>query len=193
LAVHAAMDVSWRSRAGRVLGCAGIGVLGRYVPPSLVDEVLAGCGAVQRRFRVLPARFGVYFVLGLCLFSHLGYDAVLREILSGLEGRLRAAGWAFPSTTALSRLRRRLGPQPFEQLSGRLAAALSPGTAVVAYLRAAGCGLGCHYSQRGTEPGKHRGARQAAQGGVSAGPAGYADRVRDPGAAGRLARAAHLW
>lgn len=123
------MDSRWCSTAGRVLGRAGVGVVGRYVPPALVDEVLAGCGVVQRRFRLLPARFGVYFVLGLCLFSHLGYDPVIREILSGLEGPLRGAGWSFPSVTALSRARRRLGPQPFERLFGQLCSALSPGIA----------------------------------------------------------------
>ncbi len=131
------MDSGWRSTTGRVLGRAGIGVLTRYVPPALVDEVLAGCGAVQQRFRLLPARFGMYFVLGLCLFSHLGYDPVIREILSGLEAPLRAAGWGFPSATALSRLRRRLGAAPFEQLFARLAAALSPGTEPWSHI----CGL----------------------------------------------------
>jgi hypothetical protein len=112
-------------------------VLTRYVPPALVDEVLVGCGAVQQRFRLLPARFGMYFVLGLCLFSHLGYDPVIREILSGLEAPLRAAGWGFPSATALSRLRRRLGPEPFERLFARLTTALSPGTEPWSHI----CGL----------------------------------------------------
>lgn len=127
MAVHVATNTRWGSSTGRVLGRAGIGVLTRYVPPVLVDEVLAGCGVVQRRFRMLPARFGVYFVLGLCLFSHLGYGLVVREIVSGLEGPLAAAGWGCPSTTALSRLRRRLGPEPFERLFGRLTGPLSPG------------------------------------------------------------------
>jgi Insertion element 4 transposase N-terminal len=75
-----------------VLAGARIGVLARLLPPGLVDEMLEGYGAVQQRFRVLPARFRVYFVLGLCLFSHLGYDQVIREIVSGLERPLRAAG-----------------------------------------------------------------------------------------------------
>jgi hypothetical protein len=137
LAVHAGTGVRWCSTAGRVLAGAGIGVLGWYLPVALVDEVLAGCGAVQRRFRVLPARFGVYFVLGLCLFSHLGYGSVIREIVNGLERPLRAAGWGFPSVTALTRLRRRLGETPFELLFGRLCSALSPGTAPWSHI----CGL----------------------------------------------------
>src|SRR5690349_20658949 len=55
-------------------------------------------------------------------------DEVLAGALAaGLSGALRAAGWQVPATTALSRLRRRLGEQPFELLFGRLCGALSPG------------------------------------------------------------------
>jgi len=126
LSVHAARGTGWSSSAGRVLGQAVIGSLAGPLPARLVDEVLAECGAVQRRFRVLPARFGVYFVLGLCLFRGMGYPAVLRELVAGLEGRLGAAGWGFPSGTALSRLRARLGEAPFAALAGRLASALTP-------------------------------------------------------------------
>jgi hypothetical protein len=115
----------WSSGAGRVLSRAVIGPLAGQLPPQLVDEVLAECGAVQRRFRVLPSRFGVYFVLGLCLFRGQGYPAVLRQLVHGLEGRLGAAGWACPSGTALSRLRGRLGAAPFAALLARLAGPLA--------------------------------------------------------------------
>ena len=123
--VNAARLPGWSSGAGRVLSRAVIGPLAGQLPPGLVDEVLAECGAVQRRFRLLPARFGVYFVLGLCLFRGAGYPAVLRQLVAGLEGRLGAAGWACPSGTALSRLRGRLGEAPFAALLGRLAGPLA--------------------------------------------------------------------
>lgn len=123
--VHAARGSGWGSSAGRVLALAVMGPLAGVVPPGLVDGVLAECGAVQRRFRVLPARLGVYFVLGLCLFRGLGYPAVLRELTAGLEGRLAGAGWGFPSGTALSRLRGRLGEAPFAALLGALASPLA--------------------------------------------------------------------
>jgi hypothetical protein len=125
LPVHAARGSGWSSTAGRVLGRALIGPLAGQLPPGLVDEVLAECGAVQRRFRLLPSRLGVYFVLGLCLFRGLGYPAVLRELTGGLEGQLAAAGWGCPSPTALSRLRQRLGEAPFAALLGRLASPLA--------------------------------------------------------------------
>lgn len=132
------MGRGWSSSAGRVLSGAVIGPLAGLVGPGLVDEVLAECGAVQRRFRRLPARFGVYFVLGLCLFRGLGYPAVLRQLVAGLEQRLAGAGWEFPSPTALSRLRGRLGEAPFAALLGRLvsplAAAGGPGSRVCGLL-----------------------------------------------------------
>jgi Insertion element 4 transposase N-terminal/Transposase DDE domain len=137
LAVHVATDSRWSSTRGRVLAGARVGVLARYLAPGLVDEVLAAAGAAQRRFRALPARLGVYFVLGLCLYSHLPYRAVVKELASGLEQALRVAGWAVPASTALTKLRRRLGEQPFELLFWRLCSALSPGAAPWSHI----CGL----------------------------------------------------
>jgi len=135
------MGGRWSSTRGKVLAGVRVGVVARWITPGLVDEVLAeagetaagqagqggrGCG---RRFRALPARLGVYFVLGLCLFSGLPYRQVLRQLAGGLAGALRAAGWQVPASTALTGLRRRLGEEPFELLFGRLGGALWPGTA----------------------------------------------------------------
>jgi hypothetical protein len=44
------------------------GVLAEHVPTSLVDQVLADTGRVQRRLRRLPARAVVWFVRALTLF-----------------------------------------------------------------------------------------------------------------------------
>ncbi|MER8073827.1 IS4 family transposase [Streptomyces sp. NPDC094034] len=117
---HGAMDRGWSSSVGRLLDGVGGGVLACYVPPGLVDEVLAVTGRSQRRFRSLPARLGVYFVLALCLFSGASYGSVIARLVSGRRGGLGAAGWVLPSTTALSKLRRRLGAAPFELLFRRL-------------------------------------------------------------------------
>jgi hypothetical protein len=123
---------------GRVLGGVRIGVLARWVTPDLADEVLAEAGlAGGGRFRALPARLGVYFVLGLCLHAGKPYREVLRELAGGLSGALAAAGWQVPASTALTGLRRRLGEKPFELLFWRLCGALSPGTAPWSHI----CGL----------------------------------------------------
>jgi hypothetical protein len=50
-----------------------LGELTQQVPFELVDAVLVETGAVQRRVRDLPSRVGVYFVLALGLYAHLGY------------------------------------------------------------------------------------------------------------------------
>jgi hypothetical protein len=107
-------------------------VLTRWITPALADEVLAEAagwagGRPGQRFRVLPGRLGMYFVLGLCLFSDLPYRAVLKELAAGLGRPLHAAGWQVPASTALTRLRRRLGDKPFELLFWRLCGGLSPG------------------------------------------------------------------
>ena len=133
----------WSSTRGRVLAGVGAGVLGRWITPALVDEVLAeaaeaaGGGGPRRRFRALPGRLGVYFVLGLCLFSGMPYREVLRGLASGLDEALEAAGWQVPAATALARLRRRLGEKPFELLFWRLCGSLSPGAAPWSHI----CGL----------------------------------------------------
>ena len=80
---------------------------------------------------------GVYFVLGLRLHAGKPYRQVLVELTAGLAGPLAAAGWQVPASTALTRLRRRLGERPFELLLGRLRGPLSPGRAPWSHI----CGL----------------------------------------------------
>jgi len=111
----------WSSSRGRLLAGIGAGVLARQVPPGLVDEVLQATGRAERRVRAVPSRVGVYFVLGLALFSDRSYGSVLAAVVSGCRGRLEAVGWSLPSSTALAKLRRRLGAVPFELLFRRMA------------------------------------------------------------------------
>ncbi|HEY5990855.1 MAG TPA: IS4 family transposase [Streptosporangiaceae bacterium] len=131
MGVHAVTGGRWSSTVGRVLAGVGVGVPARWVTPELADEVLAqaGEGAGGQRFRALPGRLGMYFVLGLCLHAGTPYREVLRKLTWGLGGALAAAGWQVPASTALTGLRRRLGEKPFELLFWRLAGPLSPGTA----------------------------------------------------------------
>jgi Insertion element 4 transposase N-terminal/Transposase DDE domain len=127
LPVHGAMSWGWSSRRGRLLSRAGIGVLSWVLTADLVDEAVGDGLAWEMRLRALPSRLGVYFVLGLCLFSGMPYGQVLRELTSGLEAVLAAAGWQVPATTALTAVRRRIGERPLESLFRRVCSALSPG------------------------------------------------------------------
>jgi hypothetical protein len=131
------MSWGWSSLRGRLLSRVGIGVLTWVIPPDLVDEAVGDGLAWEMRLRALPARLGVYFVLGLCLFSQLPYGQVLRELTSGLEAVLATAGWQAPATTALTAVRRRIGEKPLESLFRRLCSALSPGRSPWSHI----CGL----------------------------------------------------
>jgi hypothetical protein len=113
--------------AGEVFAPGHLGELTRYVPVELVDAVLEETGTVQQRLRCLPSRVGIYFVLALGLFPHLGYARVWDKLVAGLAG-LRVP---VPSEKALRDLRRRLGPAPlkalFEVVAGPLAQPRTPG------------------------------------------------------------------
>jgi hypothetical protein len=99
----------------------GIGVLSHQIPPGLVDEVLAVTGRAGSRFRALPSRLGVYFVLALCLLPDHSYGSVIRAMVrAGDVVRLKGLGWDFASPVALAKVRRRLGAAPFEVLLRRL-------------------------------------------------------------------------
>ncbi|MEU2842739.1 transposase domain-containing protein, partial [Streptomyces sp. NPDC007076] len=74
-----------KSSGERLSDRIALGVLTRVFPPELVDEVVAGCGRVEQRSRLLPARVVVYFVLAMCLFSGQGYEEVARLLTHGLE------------------------------------------------------------------------------------------------------------
>jgi hypothetical protein len=110
---------------GRVKAPAGerlsdriaIGVLTQAFPRGLVDEVIAECGRVEQRSRLLPARVVVYFVLAMCLFFGQGYEEVARLLGEGLGDGGRS--WRVPTTAAIGRARRRLGPEPLKVLFAR--------------------------------------------------------------------------
>jgi hypothetical protein len=128
------MSWGWLSPRGRILSRAGIGVLSWFIPPGLVDEAVGDGLAWEMRLRSLPARLGVYFVLGCCLFSAKPYLDVICEVTAGLRGALAAVGWEPPATTALSRARARIGERPLESLFRRLCSALPPGRAPWSHL-----------------------------------------------------------
>jgi hypothetical protein len=102
--------------AGGVFAPGHLGELTRIIPFEMVDAVLAGCGAVQRRVRKLPARVVVYLLLAAALSGPAGYPAVWCKLTSALEG----SGAAKVTAAALWQARTRLGPAPLRALSGLL-------------------------------------------------------------------------
>ena len=85
-----------------------LGELTQQVPFEMIDAVLAQTLRTQRRVRDLPSRVVVYLLLAGCLFAELGYRQVWQRLASGLEG----IPVADPSEAALTKARRRVGPQP---------------------------------------------------------------------------------
>ncbi|WP_189034353.1 transposase domain-containing protein [Nocardia rhizosphaerihabitans] len=102
------------------------GLLTRVFPPDVVDAALIECGRVERRDRLLPARFVVYYVLSLALFAPSSYDEVMRKVMAGLEWAL---GWphqrAVPTKAALFQARKRLGAEPLRVLFEKVAVPLA--------------------------------------------------------------------
>lgn len=118
---HVVMSSGWLSPQGRLLSRVGLGLVGRLIPPGLVDEVLGATERVEQRWRALPSRLGVYVVLGLCLLRTTSYGSVLRAMIPvGVLSRLRGLGWCVPCTRAMSKLRDRIGALPLEVLFRRM-------------------------------------------------------------------------
>jgi hypothetical protein len=104
--------------SGEAAGCGGafapghLGELTQVVPFEMVDEVLAECGAGQRRLRKLPARVVVYLLLAGALFAECGYVTVWGKLTAGLDTSV------VPQVTAaaLWQGRSRLGYRPLRAL-----------------------------------------------------------------------------
>ncbi|MEV6909670.1 IS4 family transposase [Amycolatopsis sp. NPDC051071] len=111
------MPTGWSSPLGRLLSRVGLGVLSCFIPPALVDEALAVAGRDEQRFRALPSRLGIYLVLALCLLRARSAAAVTQAMIPpAIVRRLAGLGWVLPTSTALTKLRDRLGVVPFQLL-----------------------------------------------------------------------------
>lgn len=113
--------------ASGVFAPGHLGELTQVVPFELVDAVLEETGATERRLRDLPSRVGVYFLLALGLFEHVGARLVWEKLVVGLAGVPVVSA----SEKALRDLRRRVGTAPlralFEVVAGPLAQPRTPG------------------------------------------------------------------
>lgn len=113
----------------RISDLVTLGVL--TVPGELIDGVLADTGRQSRRYRQLPARLMVYYVMALALYAQASYGEVLRCLLEGLRWlRLKGLDPASVSKSAITRARIRLGIAPLKELFERVAQPLAePGLA----------------------------------------------------------------
>ena len=130
-----------------------LGELTQILPVELIDAVLAETRSLQRRLRSLPSRVGVYFLLALGLFEHLGARLVWATLTGGLAGRVPAL-----SEKALRDLCRRIGAAPLRRLFEVIAVPLGqPATPGVYYryerLYADGAYAPKWYQRRITRPG----------------------------------------
>jgi transposase IS4-like protein len=106
-----------------------LGVLTTTVPAALIDAVLAETGRQSQRYRRLPARLVVYYVMALALYAQASYGEVLRCLVEGVRWlRLSGTAPALADKSAICRARTRLGPAPLKALYARIQRRLPPPT-----------------------------------------------------------------
>ncbi|HEY1701062.1 MAG TPA: transposase domain-containing protein [Trebonia sp.] len=103
-----------------------IGILATAFPSDLVDSVIDQAGVRERRYRTLPARFMVYYVLALVMFAPKGYLEVMALLSHGLNWlRDEAPPERTATVPAIAKARSRLGVEPlvllFDRVCGPLA------------------------------------------------------------------------
>ena len=97
--------------------------------------VLSDTGKQSQRYRQLPARLVVYYVMALVLFAQASYGEVLRCLLEGVRWlHLKGESTALASKSAITKARIRLGVAPLKELYERVARPLAePGLAGAFY------------------------------------------------------------
>jgi hypothetical protein len=96
-----------------------VGLMTWAFPPDMIERAIQTSGRAGLRNRLLSPQIMVYYVLTMCLFPDLGYEAVARRLAEGLTTSSlpeRMKLKVIPSTAAVSRARMRLGPEPFRAL-----------------------------------------------------------------------------
>src|SRR4051812_26421684 len=106
----------------RISDYVTLGVLTTTVPGELIDAVLSDTGKQSQRYRQLPARLVVYYVMALVLFAQASYGEVLRCLLEGVRWlHLKGESTALAGKSAITKARIRLGIAPLKELYERVA------------------------------------------------------------------------
>src|SRR3954463_3443728 len=110
----------------RISDYVTFGVLTATVPGDLIDAVLSDTGKQSQRYRQLPARLVIYYVMALVLFAQASYGEVLRCLLEGVRWlHLKGESTALASKSAITKARIRLGVAPLKELYERVARPLA--------------------------------------------------------------------
>ena len=113
-------------KGSRISDYVTLGVLTATVPGELIDSVLTETGRQSRRYRQLPARLVVYYVMALALYVQASYGEVLRCLLEGVRWlRLKGDATALAGKSAITMARVRLGVEPLKVLFERVARPLA--------------------------------------------------------------------
>ncbi|MFD9658535.1 IS4 family transposase [Streptomyces mirabilis] len=124
--------VGQRITSARAAAGIRLEALDEFVSPQAVEAAVRSCGRLDRRWCAsLPASAVVYFVLAMCLHFSDSYAEILRKLTDGLRGAVHAGALRVAGTSAASKARTRLGPEPlkalFEQVRGPLTTPQPPG------------------------------------------------------------------
>jgi hypothetical protein len=92
-----------------------LGVLALCFPLPAVQKIIDAHGRGSKRMRDLPAAVMAYYIIGISLFPGVGYEAVLRWLLCGLQW-LGSGVFRISTKGALSRARQKLGEEPLRQM-----------------------------------------------------------------------------
>jgi hypothetical protein len=109
-----------------------IGVLASVFTRDLIEEVIDTADVREVRYRRLPARLMVLFVLSCWLFMRSGYGLVMSKLADAhaVVGR-GWGGWEVPTTGSITKARARLGAAPlkllFDRVKGPSGHATTPG------------------------------------------------------------------
>jgi len=105
----------------RITDFISLGVVAKWFPRAIVDDVLARTGKCGQRQRDLPAHVMVYYVIALALFMQVSYGEVLRCLLEGLAWmRGGSEGTKVTGDSGISQARARLGVEPMRQLHDQI-------------------------------------------------------------------------
>src|SRR5574337_1274550 len=101
----------------RITDYISLGVIAKYFPRRVIDDVLRRTQRESVRERDLPAHVVVYYVIALALYMQSSYREVLRCLLEGVKWLLGPEAIVkVTGKSGISQARTRLGWEPVRQL-----------------------------------------------------------------------------